>query len=45
MRLRKKCCVHCICGYIVKKHPPEVYCSRISNYVDPNGWCEFGKKS
>ena len=37
MRLRKLCCYYCICGYIKKKKPLKVYCSAISNYVDPNG--------
>ena len=44
MRLKKRCCYHCICRYIKKKSPPKVYCTAISDYVDPNGLCYRFKK-
>lgn len=44
MRLKKLCCYTCICGYIEKKYPPKVYCTAISDYVNPNDLCARFKK-
>lgn len=44
MRLKKRCCYHCICRYIKKKSPPKVYCTAISDCVNPNGLCDKFKK-
>lgn len=40
MRLRKNCCYNCVCGYIEKEHPPKVYCTAISDYVEANYKCK-----
>ena len=40
MRLRKNCCYNCVCGYIEKEHPPKVYCTAISDYVESNYKCK-----
>ena len=44
MRLRKKCCYHCIISTIEKKSPPKVFCCRISDFVKANNICKFFKK-
>ena len=44
MRLRKNCCYRCICRHLEKEHPPKVYCTAISDYVEANGICNKFKK-
>lgn len=44
MRLRKRSCYYCICHIEEKRKPLKVYCTAISDYVNPNGLCDKFKK-